>query len=76
MIRGSTGPSRAELLGRPGTIAACAEAGGSPSSEAPLDHAVQQGRPMVDRVARVEAAITGESGWGGDSRIERSRGCA
>jgi hypothetical protein len=37
-----------------------AEAGSSPSSEAPLDHVVRQG---FGRAGGVEAAISGESRW-------------
>jgi hypothetical protein len=38
LIRGPSGPGGAEFSGKPGTIVNRAEAGGSPSSEAPLDH--------------------------------------
>jgi len=37
-----------------------AEAGSSPSSEAPLDHALRQG---FGRAGGMEAAISGESRW-------------
>jgi len=39
-----------------------AEAGGSPSSGAPLDHALRQG---FDRTGSMEAPLTRESRWGG-----------
>lgn len=58
--QGSSGPSGAWFLGKPGRSQTHAEAGGSPSSEAPLDHAPCQG---FGRAGFVEAAITCESGW-------------
>ena len=52
---------QAELLGKPGNDRAVhAEAGSSPSSEAPLDHALRQG---FGRAGSMEAAISGESPW-------------
>lgn len=64
----------AELLGaapsRPSVIAA--EAGGSPSSEAPLDHALRQGFGRVGEPWK--PASPAKVGGEGDSRIERSKG--
>lgn len=71
---GSSGTNDAELLGaappRPSVIAA--EAGGSPSSEAPLDHALPPrfrpgGEPW-------KPASPAKVGGEGDSRVERSKG--
>jgi len=56
-----TGPSELGSPGNRGQSCTRAEAMGSPSSEASLDHALRQG---FDRAGGVEATLTGESRWG------------
>jgi hypothetical protein len=71
---GSSGTNDAELLGaappRPSVIAA--EAGGSSSSEAPLDHVLRQGFGRAG--GSWKPASPAKVGGEGDSRIERSKG--
>jgi len=69
-------------LGRPGAIDVRVEAGGLPSSEAPLDHALRRGLgragPSSANEEEEEAwklSLAAKAGGDGDSRIERSQGC-
>jgi hypothetical protein len=72
--KGSSGSSDAGLLGKePEGHLMPAKAGGSPSSEAPLDHAPRQ--VSAGRGAWKLAPPT-KAGGESDSRVERSMGCS
>jgi len=72
---GSSGSSDAGLLEEEieGHLMIHAEAGGSSSNEAPLDHVLRQG---FGRAGSWKLASPVKTGGEGDSRIERSIGCS
>lgn len=72
--REPTGPRGAGSPGKPGYIDSHAEAGGSPSSEAPPEITSFAKAPAGQ--ASVEATTRGESRRWGDSGVERSTGCS
>jgi len=72
---GSSGSSDAGLLEEEleGHLMIHAEAGGSSSNEAPLDHVLRRG---FGRAGSWKLASPAKAGGKGDSRIERSTGCS